>query len=443
MENRKTFGTKAIDDVLPQQLVSDKVVYVSEPDIDEINLGELLRNISKEWKTILLVVLIGVILSIACAYYLTRSYMVEAIIRLPNVNEMGDLGDQKLVEISPDIALAKFVDQLTLPSTQVDVFESSSLFDAISEDPNLVASQTFSGIRKKLTISRVKHKYYELGKTEKTPFKEVSLSLVSAKPELAADYIQQLMTRAHEYALIDLTNDISATRSNRIQEINEQLESLTAAADASRKAEIIRLEEKNRELIAGLKMQIELKINQAKKNRENQIIRVEEALNTAQSLEIVNPVTWDDLRTKREISQITNEFGGTDNSAPFYFQGTRILSAELNRLKSRQDDRPFVQDLPDIQKQISELENDPKIAALKAREDDTIYIERFDELQQELSKLVQTPVKLEKAQLAIISQEAVVSPSPTRNAYVIFLVGVTISIMFGLFLALVKSAFRK
>lgn len=443
MENKINIDSYSADRNLSARYGSENVVYVTEPVVDEIDLGDLIRRLTGEWKFIALVLVGGLLLSMLGSFVLTRSYMVEAIIRLPNINEIGDISDQRLLEVTPEVALERFLDQLNRPENQVEVFEKSALFTDLSDGSLLSPSQIFKGIREKLSVSRIKHPYYELDKAEKTPFKEVGLSLASSRPKLAAEFIQALIYAAQEKALSELTGDIAALKENRIRDIKERLNSLTLAANASRMAEISRLEETNRELIASLQMQIGLQISRAKKNRENQIIRVEEALSTAQALNITDPVTWDDLRTKRTTSQITNEFGGEDKSTPHYFQGARILSAELKRLKSRQDDRPFIHELVELEKQIEVLEKDPKIAALKLRKDDTIYIEQFDKLQQELSRLNQVPTQYNNARLAIVSQSAVVAPEPTRSSLMIILVGVFISGFLGLFIALIRISLLK
>ncbi len=431
------------DEIASPRYESEKVVYVTEPMADEIDLGDLIRKLIGQWKFIALVLVVGLMVSVTGSFYLTRSHLVEAFVRLPNVNELGDISDQRLLEVSTEIALERFLDQLTLQKNQVAVFEESLLFHSLSEESQLTPAQIFSGIRRKLEVNRIKHSYYELNKTEKTPLKEVSISLASSKPELAAEYIQTLVEKAEKEALSGIFDDIAAIKDSRIKDINDQLHYLTLAADASRLAEIKRLEEINREMTAGLRMQINLKIGVARKNRENQIIRVAEAFATAQVLNIVDPVTWDDLRSSRDSSQIINEFGGTDKSAPHYFQGTRILQAELNRLKLREDDKPFVNGLTDLEKKINELDNDPKIAALKARQDDTIYIEKFDELQRELSQLIQVPTRFDNVQLAVVSQQVVINPEPTRNPYLIILVGTFLSGFLGLFLALMRTSLSK
>lgn len=422
---------------------SEKVVYVMDPGDDEIDLGDLFRKLIGEWKTIALVMVAGLLLSLVGSFVLTKAHQVEAVIRAPTVNELADLNNQSLLQITPDIALEKFVDQLLSYDLQLEVFVQVSLFELLSKDSSLTSSQLFSGIQKSLSVNLVKHDYYELAKKEKTPFKQIQVSLASSKPELVAEYIYSLINKAQESAVIGLSNDIATIRDYKIESIQDQLHSMSMAANTARLAKIRRLEELNREKIAGLKMQIDLLISNAKIKRENSITHIREALNTAKKLDIVDPVTWDDLRTSRVTSQITNEFGGTDKTAPYFFRGTRILSAELERLGSRQDDRPFIGALPDIEKQILELENDPSIAALKARQDDTIYIEKYDELQQALSELVEMPVDYSNVQLAIISQPPLVSTSPTRNPRLIILAGLFLSGVLALFITLIRISLRK
>lgn len=442
MKNSKVIESRKEEFASISRAGSENVVYVDDQNYDEINLGELIDRLADEWKVISLVMLVGLTLSVAASFYLSRVYQVEAIVRLPNVNELGSIRDQTILDITPGLALARFVTQLMEPANQLEVFKKSALFQMLSKDSELTSPQIFSDIRNNMSVSRVSHNYYQLAKTEKTPLKEIKLSLESSAPKLAAEYFHALIDHAHATAVTRLLSDILTIKQNRIQTLKDKLKSLTLAADASRNAEIRRLEEINTESIAGFRMQIALLVRKAKADRENLIIRVEEALATARALNIVDPVTWDDLRSNRNKSQITNEFGGKDHTAPRYFQGTRILTAELNRLRSRSDDKPFIEGLADLEKQISELENDPKIAALKGRQDDTIYLSKYDELQQELSRLAQTPENFKNVKLALVTQEAVISPNPTRNPMLIILLGVFISAITSLFFALIWSSIR-
>ncbi len=442
MENRKRIESYLPSDGNAQKFGAENVVYVREPEYDEIDLREIIRNLFSEWKFFLLVMVCGLLLSVMFAFYLSRSFSVEAIIRLPSVDMLGDIGEQNLLALTPEQALARVVDQVTAPDNQLKAFASSSLYTELAKGSELTPMQIFSSIRRVLSVSRVKHAYYELAKTEKTPFKEVKVSIVSSSPELAAEYIKTLVDYAQKQALSHISNDISATKNNQLKVIQKRLNFLSSAAASSRKAEIKRLQEINNEAIARLRLQIELQLSNAKKKRENQIIQVQEALVTARALEIVDPVTWDDLRSSRKLTQITNEFGSKDKTEPRYFQGTRILAAELSRLSSRQSDRPFLNNITDIEKQIAELENDPKIVMLEQRQDDSIYIEKYDELQRQLSEIAKVPTVFQKVQLAHVSQQPTISPQPTRNPYLIIILGVMAFGIFAFIATLIKASLK-
>ena len=109
---------------------------------------------------------------------------------------------------------------------------------------------------------------------------------------------------------------------------------------------------------------------------------------------IEEPVTLKELSGSRGSRQVIDEIGDIERSTPLYFRGTRLIKFELDQLKSREDDRPLVADLAEMENKILAAQNDPVVAALKRRVNDAIYIEKFDDLQRELSNL-----KLQKTDL--------------------------------------------
>jgi hypothetical protein len=252
-----------------------------------------------------------------------------------------------------------------------------------------------------------------------------------------------LIEIAETRALNILSNEVLALKDNAVQLINEQIETLTTAAHISRQATILRMEDTNRESIAKLRQEIDLMILTAKEKRLNQIVRLEDELTTAVALGIEEPVTWDDLRPAHNDSQITNEFGGSDAGAPGYFKGARILKVELNRLKNREDEKPFIDGLIERESKIFELKNDSKMAALKARKDDSIYIEKFDDLHRQLSDVESMPSQFPNSHLAIISKLASISAKPTRSWIVVFVTGLFLSLLLALMVASIRIMMRE
>lgn len=409
---------------------------------DEIYLGDLLRNLFEEWKLIALVVAIGTVGSIAISQILPPAYLVEARLRAPTLHELGEINEQNLIDLKPADVLKIVADRVLAPEIQQTALVESGLGEILSEKKELPEGELPRLIAEDFSVDLLVPNYYEISKNEKKPIEQVGVSLKSIYPEPSAEFIQELVERAQAKALADLSNDIRVLRQSRIKETEDKLKSLTLAAELSREAEIIRLQETQRELIQKLRQEIDLKLRKAKLDRENRIVQLAEALKVAESLNIDDPVSWDDLRPLRIPTQINNEVVSKPNDEPTYFRGTRLLKAELEQLKNRKDDRPFVPGISEIENRIIQAENDPRLAALKSRVNDAIYIEQYDDLQRQLSSLKQQPTDFRQAVLAVVSQPAIVPPGPIRSPVIYVVVGVVISVFVALVVALVRISLR-
>lgn len=422
---------------------ADDVTYHRDIASDEIDLGLLLLSLAKEWKAIAVVMVIGVLGSIALALFLPKDYLVEAMLRAPTVHELGDINNQDIIAVTPANTLRRVVDQILAPDVQKQTLENSELVKKLSDGSSLSTSQLTAIIQEDLSLTRVRYDYYELEKGDKTPFKEISVALKSSEPELAVDYIQLLIDNAQAGATAKFSNDVRSVKDKRIKSLQDQLASLSVAAKQIRHAEIIRLQEANQESIVKLRQQIDLEIKKAIQDRDNRIIQLEEALKTSQALGIEEPVTWDDLRPRKPTStQINNELKGESMPAPLYFRGTRVLRAELDMVRSREDIKPFVSGLTELEKQIMERKSDPKIIALQTRPNDTIYLEQYDNIQREITSLLEQPTEFENTQVAVISQPALVPPWPMRSPLVIVLIGILLSGFLALIVAIVRVSIR-
>ncbi len=409
---------------------------------DEINLADLIRNLAREWKIMAILLLVGTLGSIAYASFSTKIYLVEAMLRAPTFHELGDVSGQNLVEIEPVDAFTRFTEQILAPENHHQTLVSSDLLQQFSQDGQSTDVEISSGIYNSFSLEIVKHDYYQLSKGEKAPFKEISISMESGDPELAQRYLHALIKNSENNTVKSFAEDFRIVKENRVKAVKEEMEALAQAEKQNREAKIARLEEANRELIIKLQQQIDLNVRKTKQDRENQIIQLEEALKTAAVLNIEEPVTWDDLRPLRKSSQVTNEIGDKDESAPLYFRGTRLLKAELDLLNAREDDRPFISDISDLENQIIQAQNDPVIIALKSRQNDLFYVEKHDDLQRQLSGLLEQPAQFENTQFVIVSRPATIPPGPIRSPMLIVAIGVLVSGFLALFVALIFASFR-
>jgi LPS O-antigen subunit length determinant protein (WzzB/FepE family) len=369
------------------------VKYVPASEIqDEINLGDLVRNLAREWRFMAIILLVGTFGSIAYASLSTKIYLVEARLRAPTLHELGDFNRQNLIEINPGKAFTRFTENVLAPENHHQTLLKSGLLQEFAQDAELTDLEISRDIYNSFSLDVIKHDYYQLAKSEKAPLKEITISMKSGRPELAQRFLQALIEESEDNAVRSFTEDFENVKQNRIEVIKDEMSALARAEKLTREAEIARLDRK------------------ARQERENNIIQIKEALEIARALNIVKPVTWDDMRPERQPVQVTNEIGNNDSNVPLYFRGTELLQAELSLLKTRQDDRPFIAGIADLENEIIKAKNDPRIVSLKARTNDLPHIEKFASLQRQLSLLQEQPDRFENTRpMLIVAISVVVS----------------------------------
>lgn len=419
------------------------VKYVPASEIqDEINLGDLVRNLAREWRFMAIILLVGTFGSIAYASLSTKIYLVEARLRAPTLHELGDFNRQNLIEINPGKAFTRFTENVLAPENHHQTLLKSGLLQEFAQDAELTDLEISRDIYNSFSLDVIKHDYYQLAKSEKAPLKEITISMKSGRPELAQRFLQALIEESEDNAVRSFTEDFENVKQNRIEVFKDEMSALARAEKLTREAEIARLEENNNELILKLEQQIDLRIRKARQERENNIIQIKEALEIARALNIVKPVTWDDMRPERQPVQVTNEIGNNDSNVPLYFRGTELLQAELSLLKTRQDDRPFIAGIADLENEIIKAKNDPRIVSLKARTNDLPHIEKFASLQRQLSLLQEQPDRFENTRFVIVNQPASIPPGPIRSPMLIVAISVVVSGFLALLLALILASVR-
>lgn len=274
------------------------------------------------------------------------------------------------------------------------------------------------------------------------PFEEMNISLKSRYPELATAYLQTLVKLAHLNALTDFSNDVRALKASKIRDVQEKLNSLSMAGERARVAEIARLQEKNQELIDSLQVEIDSMLAKARIDRDNRITQLGEALQTAARLEIRDPLSWESFSSRQKSDQIKSELEIEAKDPPLFFRGTRLLQGELDQLKARENDKPFVEGISKLELEIYKLKNDSKLAALKSRANDTIYIEGYDDLQRELTNLESQIVEFVDARMSVISQPALVPTSPVNSPMNYIVLGTVASGFFALLVAIISISLR-
>jgi len=420
------------------------LIHLRPQTSDEIDIGELIRKLILEWKLVTLVTVIGAIASVVFALSLTSIYRVEAVVSAPTIAQMGTLFDQSLIPINAESSLTRVVETLFKNADQRKIFNESALFTTIAKETEATPDELYFGLVENLTIERIEREFYSIAEDQRSPFKEVSIRFESPFATEAALFVNTLAIAALDSSKESFTTDVITRKREKTTNLNITLKTLKEATEAVRLAEIERLEEQNRVRSNELSLELGLLEQQAKTNRLKRMAQLDEAIQTAAKLNIVEPITWEDLRPSKNSAQIFNDISGKAPILPLYFQGTRILSAERGMLNNRTNDLLYVGKSSEIEFQLDQLAADPKIAALKVREDDTIYIANYDELQTQLSVLANLSTDFSIASMGTLIQPAIASTKPIEpNRKMIAVTGTILAGFLGLFLALIRIAIKR
>jgi LPS O-antigen subunit length determinant protein (WzzB/FepE family) len=408
---------------------------------DEIDLAELIRNLIKEWKLILSITVMGAFAGIIFALTQTPIYKVETTFAAPTISQLGKLTEQNIISLSREEALELVAEQLISATTQRQVFDNSELKQILTENSDGNASQLFTTVRQGINLKRIDQEFYTIQDNQVLDLKEINFSFETANPIEGTAFIQELGNGALKNALENVSNDISNIRAERIANIQKQLTALTESAKEARLAQIERIEDSNRVKIEAIELELQLLIAKATEERFRKITQLEEALETAKALNIINPVTWEDLRDKQPNAQVFNDLTSAEKNEPLYFRGSKYLTAEIDMLKKRTDDSLYIDKVPTLKMELATLKNDTALKALKERKNDTIYVEQFNNLQNKLAELNVLDSQFSASQLANVTQPAEIPVNPIKpNKKLIVLASTVLAGFLALFLALIRVA---
>lgn len=408
---------------------------------DEIDLALLIRNIVHQWKLILLITTLVTALGIGYAVMQPSVYQIEATLAAPTIADLGRMTEQDLLEITPKVALDRAVQTLLSPKKQSEVFKQSELAAKLSKDSDLSTDQLFLNLHSNLNIDRIDHDVFVNQELADDLRKEIHLTLESTYPAEATAFVRSLIDNALSQTVEDIQVDVSVKRAEGIQSLQEELNALTTSVKASREAEIARMEESNAQKIKQLELNMRLMETEAREKRLNRIDVLKEALKTAQTLNITEPVVWISDSPNQNNALTPMALNWMKENYPEFYRGTKHLNAEINMLQERENDLIYLDDYTETKAQIAQIKSDPELAALKSRKNDTIYIPNYNELRTQIANIQRQPSDFPNAIVANIIQPAIVPSQPFKpNHKLIAVAGAVLGAFLALFIALVRLA---
>lgn len=268
---------------------------------DEIDLGELIRNLIAQWPLIIGITFLGAILGVVTALMSPKVYRVEAVFSKPSTIQLESLLAQDLVPLTRQTILAEYLKNLKSNDLIEQALEVNDLFtteggeELSLEERQTVIRQTSSAI----SIKPATYDFIEQFDDVPVEFDEISFSYLSSKRNETEKWMNSLLRVAETATIANIAQDIQGQQKVEISKIKSQLAEMTAAAEAE---------------------------------RAYRISELQQALAVAKTLGIEEPTSWDAvIHGNGNITQLLTE---NSKDPDLFLQGTRFIEAQIAVLQN-------------------------------------------------------------------------------------------------------------
>lgn len=407
---------------------------------DEIDLRELFSRISQGKKTIFAITAISIALSVLLALVVLKpTYEAEISFLSPS--------DESVIQVSrfapdtkKDILYQHFLNTMTAKDFQKEVFNNGGYLQKLNADNADISDldNYFLSFVKTLSIKDTKEKKGVLKISYENP---VVISMQGGNPIVIADFLNELSDAANKEGVSRFLTTNKQKALNRLEEIHKQKSLLLLKAKDERLAQINRIKETNRQKINEINDEIGRLRIKAKKDRANRIQTLSDAAKVAGGLGIKDN-NFKKVSDKQN-STLTVAIGDNQKLPKWYLYGESALLQEVELLKNRANDDPYVPKIVDLQSQLDTIKSDQKLKTLESRTDDSPFIAEIVKLDVEKTRLQSIVFDDTGINMMRISQHAIPPQYPIKpKKKLIVAVSAIAGLIFGVLWVLISRAFR-
>jgi len=311
--------------------MESKDVQVIKPyqEDDEIDLFELFSSLGQQWRWVVGITVIGVLLSIAIALMLPKQYELSAKVTLPDISTAMELHDKGYSKQTDNRDVDREAEKVFLK--YYNMLNSRVVFNQFLQEGSWVEKLYPSGI-KGLSLSFMQSKIKE----------ELSIEVIVPKQPkkgaaLPPRVIELKMTGIGEELITMFVNDyinyVGVLALTELKKSGKKLSNLEALK---------------------IRKEMDLLRDQEKLSRKARITRLREALVIAKQVGMEKP---DTVRLYSEANE--GDLGGVTASAlseGLFLMGSKYLTVEIELLQKRVSGDSFIDGFLDLEKRLKELD---------------------------------------------------------------------------------------
>lgn len=407
---------------------------------DEIDLFELMEGLWQQKWLIVAVTGVSALVALVAVLIMSPTYRAETYIRAPLSGQIASIAESSVMELTPQQAIQRVEEELNSLRLRRSIFDAN-LSELFNEEPTGVDELNSAFISEfNPAVSVVTPNSGPKVKDEDRR----TLAFEHSNPAVTAAIINELSEAAGTAAKANLLDEFKSTATSRLHNLQTQLQQAVDNRAVSDKDTIAQLTELDRLKKLQLQDEIDAMREMAAKSRQDEIIRLEEALAVAMSLKITEPTSLAVMAQSQSNNAGSVAFTAeiSEGEDPIYLKGTRVLEAELAVLKARKSDDQQIAELRGLEKELKLLESNREIETLKARESFEPFVVGAAALREEISKLEGLLAQdYENVSLMRVDQFAMVPTKPIKpRKSLILAAAVVAGGMLGVLVALIRNA---
>ena len=406
---------------------------------DEIDLREIILAIWNRKVFLIVISTLFAAIALGLAILTKTTYSNTISFNLPNDEVVARVNTYNILKETKESIFSNYYQKITNKEIQLEELKKSPLGEKlISKIENI--EETDLILREYLTEYLNDTSDYKVSKNTLDKYnRDTSLTLEGDDYLLQGDFLLELFSQINDHERDQITTEYKQNLRKKINEIDSDIEFLTNQERNNRLSKIQRIISSDKEKIETLQLERQRLIDKAKSDRFARIDRLMEARETARDLGIIEN-NFKKINSSKD-STLTLSIGDNQKLPNWYLYGEKALTKEIELLKSRQSDEPFIARVNEIDFEIDKIKNNTELKYLKSREDDALYVDKIFELTAQKNKIINQRYNLDDIDFVTLTKSPIEKTSNSKTLLKVLL-GAIVGFIFGLFVILIQNALK-
>jgi len=410
---------------------------------DEIDLFELFASLMQQWRWLVGITVIGMLLSITIALLKPKQYEVSTQVAVPNAADVAAVITRGYGKQTTKSLFAEYYQNLNSAEELHQFIKVGGWLEKLYPEKADGASEAemFSSLSDDLSIT-ILAPIKEKDKANEPSPDLLAITLWSKDEQVAANFLNNYVTKSNSRVLEKLRLNGQLSRDFEVERIQSEIALLRNNAKKVRLLAIQKQERSNEEKIKELLQAIDLLTDKFDLDTESVLVVLKEALTLAQVMKVKVPKTIESF-TKSNLARAEINIT-TRSQEDLFLMGADYLEGRVKIIESRQNKAPYIKEISVFKKQIEEVRNDVGLAALKSRKSDDPYITELPALLKKLDKLQKLSFDFTGVKLYRLDKKAAIDGKAEKpKRALIVAVGSIFAFFIAVFVALIRGAVKR